>query len=392
MTVGYRYAILGAGRQGLSAAFDLARFGSTEEILLCDLNLKTAQRGAEKLRALLSRDLFKPVSLDVGDLSQLHHTLKDVDSAISAVPFTFNLGITQVAIECKTNLCDLGGHTETVLKQLALDESAKTSGITLVPDCGMGPGLNISLGVLAMSYLEEPINLFIWDGGLPLDPVPPWNYVSTFHINGLTNEYEGPAWFIRDGKPTQIPCLSEVEELDFPAPLGRLEAAVTSGGLSTAPWTFAGKLQRLENKTLRYPGHWKTFQAFQQLGLFQQSPVAIKGGKVIPREVFHSLLQPKISSEQVRDICVIRVRCEGKIKGQNSAFTLDLCETYDETTGLTAMEKFTGWHASMIAILSAQNELPKGAVPIEKALSGAMLMEEAKKRNWDIKSNKLRTV
>jgi lysine 6-dehydrogenase len=384
--VGYRYAIIGTGRQGLSAAYDLARFGSAELILLCDINLETAQKGAEKLRTLLSQDIFKPVSLDAENQHQLHETLKGVDSAISAVPFTFNLGITQAAVDSKINLCDLGGHTDTVRKQLALDESAKSSGITIVPDCGMGPGLNISLGVLAMSFVENPINLFIWDGGLPLNPIPPWNYISTFNINGLTNEYEGPAWFIRDGKPTQVPCLGEVEELGFPAPLGLLEAAVTSGGLSTAPWTFAGKLQRLENKTLRYPGHWKTFQAFQQLGLFEQKPATIKEERFIPREIFHALLQPKISSDQVRDICVIRTRCEGETNGEKAVCTLDLCETYDEKTGFTAMEKLTGWHASMVAILSAQKKLVKGAIPIEKALSGQQLAEEAKKRGWDIKN------
>lgn len=390
--MGYRYAIIGAGRQGLSAAFDLARFGSAEEILLCDLDLETAEKGAAKLRALLPQNLFKPVALDAGDPDQLQQTLKDVDSAISAVPFTFNLEITQAAIECQTHLCDLGGHTETVLEQLALDKSAKSSGITIVPDCGMGPGLNISLGVLAMSFVEKPVNLFIWDGGLPLDPTPPWNYISTFHINGLTNEYDGLAWFIRDGKPAQVPCLGEVEKLMFPAPLGHLEAAVTSGGLSTAPWTFAGKLQRLENKTLRYPGHWQTFQAFQQLGLFGQNPVTLKDpvtlkeGSFIPREVFHTLLQPKISSDQVRDICIIRARCEGETGGKKAVCTLDLCETYDEETGLTAMEKFTGWHASMVAILSAKKKLQLGAVPIETALSGELLVEEARKRNWTIKN------
>ncbi len=383
--MGYRYAIIGTGRQGLSAAYDLARFGSAEKILLCDLNLETAGKGAEKLHALLSQDLFRPIQLDAGNPDQLRQTLKEVDSAISAVPFTFNLGITQAAIDSKTNLCDLGGHTETVLKQLALDETVKSSGITVVPDCGMGPGLNISLGVLAMSFVEKPVNLFIWDGGLPLNPTPPWNYISTFNINGLTNEYGGPAWFIRDGKPTQVPCLSEVEELDFSTPLGRLEAAVTAGGLSTAPWTFAGKLQRLENKTLRYPGHWQTFRAFQQLGLFEQDPVTLKGESFIPREIFHALLQPKISSDLIRDICVIRARCEGETDGEKAACTLDLCETYD--AGFTAMEKFTGWHASMVAILSAQKKLPEGAVPIETALSGKLLMEEAKKRNWAIKND-----
>ena len=74
--MGYRYAIIGAGRQGLSAAYDLARFGSAEEILLCDLNLETAQKGVEKLRAQLSIDLFKPVSLDAGNLNQVHKALK----------------------------------------------------------------------------------------------------------------------------------------------------------------------------------------------------------------------------------------------------------------------------------------------------------------------------
>ena len=380
--MGYRYAIIGTGRQGLSAAYDLARFGSAEEIFLCDINLETAIKGAEKLDS----NIFKPVQLDANNHQQLHETLKGVDSAISAVPFTYNLDITKVAIDSEANLCDLGGHTETVRKQLALHESAKTNGVTIVPDCGMGPGLNISLGVLAMSRVENPINLFIWDGGLPLNPVPPWNYISTFNINGLTNEYEGPAWFIRDGKPIQVDCLGEVEELDFPEPLGRLEAAVTAGGLSTAPWTFAGKLQRLENKTLRYPGHWQTFRAYQQLGLFSQDPAIVEGKSFIPREIFHSLLQPKISNDQVNDICVIRTCCEGESNGKKSICTLDLYETYDAQTGFTAMEKFTGWHASMVAILSARKKLPEGAIPIEKALTGHLLQEEAKKRNWDIKT------
>ena len=78
-------------------------------------------------------------------------------------------------------------------------------------------------------------------------------------FNPFTNEYHDNAYFLRDGKITEVPCFEELEELDFPPQLGRLEAAVTSGGLSTAPWTFEGKIERLENKTLRYPGHWAQF-------------------------------------------------------------------------------------------------------------------------------------
>ena len=147
--------------------------------------------------------------------------------------------------------------------------------MTIVPDCGMGPGLNISLATYVMELVEKPEEVLIWDGGLPQDPQEPWNYVSTFNLGGLTNEYDGNAFFLRDGQVTPVPCFSGYEVLEFPAPLGRLEAFVTSGGLSTSPWTFEGRLKRLENKTLRYPGHVAQFKAFSDLGLLGLDPIDV---------------------------------------------------------------------------------------------------------------------
>ena len=118
--------------------------------------------------------------------------------------------------------------------------------------------------------------MLIWDGGLPQDPQAPWNYVSTFNLGGLTNEYDGNAFFIRDGQVTPVPCFSGYEVLEFPEPLGKLEAFVTSGGLSTSPWTFEGRLKRLENKTLRYPGHVAQFKAFSDLGLLGLDPIDVE--------------------------------------------------------------------------------------------------------------------
>ncbi|MEE9259153.1 MAG: saccharopine dehydrogenase C-terminal domain-containing protein [Nitrospinaceae bacterium] len=382
----FRYAVLGAGRQGLSAAYDLGRFGNAEEILLFDIDPQAARDGAAKLNQLLGTGRVKGAALDVRDKEKLEKALRGVRSTISAVPYSMNRLITECAIAEGSNLCDLGGHTETVRQQIALGNAAQKAGVCITPDCGMGPGLNINLGVYAMSFIEEPRDVFIWDGGLPQNPKPPWSYLSTFNINGLTNEYYGDAEFIRDGKVTPVPTLTEIETLKFAPPLGRLEAAVTSGGLSTAPWTFAGKLRTLENKTLRYPGHWEQFKAFKDLGLFEENPVDINGSKIAPREVFHALLEPQITSTDIRDICVIRTRCDGKTEGQNSSATLELIETYDEGTGFTAMEKLTGWHASIVAILAAQGEIPKGGIPVEKALTPELLKREAEKRGWDIKT------
>jgi len=382
----FRYAVLGAGRQGVAAAYDLARLGDAEEVRLYDLDPETAMQGAEKVNTLLQTPVARGRGLDVRDTSALVPALKGIHSTISAVPYAFNLPITEAAIAAGSNICDLGGHTETVRRQLALGDPAKAAGITLTPDCGMGPGLNINMGIRAMDSLDEPENVFIWDGGLPQNPQPPWNYQLTFNFNGLINEYYGDAWFIRNGQPIAIPCLTEIEILNFPQPLGMMEAAVTSGGLSTAPWTFQGKLQRLENKTLRYPGHWEQFIDFQKQGLFELEPVEIDGQTVVPREKLEALLAREIiPNSPVHDICIIRTRATGRHNGSPASCTLELQQTYDPATGFTAMEQLTGWHASIIAILAAQGKLSKGALPVELALRGKLFDQETARRGWEIK-------
>ncbi|MEE8128457.1 MAG: saccharopine dehydrogenase C-terminal domain-containing protein [Nitrospinaceae bacterium] len=382
----FNYAVLGAGRQGVAASYDLARLGDAKEIRLFDLDAEAAMRGAKKVNKLLQTQIVQDQALDVSNSSSLVSVLRGVHSTISAVPYKFNLQITEAAIEAHSNICDLGGHTETVRQQLALGDKAKAAGITITPDCGMGPGLNINMGIRAMDYLDEPEDVYIWDGGLPQNPKPPWNYHLTFNVNGLINEYYGDAWFIRGGQPTQVPCLTEMETLNFPQPLGFLEAAVTSGGLSTAPWTFQDKLRRLENKTLRYPGHWDQFKAFKNLGLFELEETKIDGNSLVPRELLNALLAPKITPEPpVYDVCLIRTQAIGRLNGSHSSCTLDFLETYDIKTGFTAMEQITGWHASTIAIIAAQDKLPKGAVPVELALRGKMFDREITRRGWELK-------
>ena len=184
----FNYAVLGAGRQGVSAAYDLARFGDAANVVLVDIDGPAAEKAVDKLQRLLPDKQFTAKILDVGNREALLNCLTNIDSAVSAVPYFLNYQISQAAITAKTNLCDLGGHTETVQQQMQLHETAKQAGISLVPDCGMGPGLNISLGVYALSFIEEPEDLFIWDGGLPIKPEPPWNYQLAFNRNGRTNE------------------------------------------------------------------------------------------------------------------------------------------------------------------------------------------------------------
>jgi len=379
----YRYAVLGAGRQGVAAAYDIAKFGQAEEVILADIDLAAAVAGAKRINKLLNQQIAKGIQVDVNDANQLISVLNGVTSLISAVHFTSNLAVTDVAIGMRVNMCDLGGNTGIVRRQLEQDAEAKRAGITIVPDCGMGPGMNISLAVYAMSLLDKQREVYIWDGGIPKNPKPIWHYALTFSIDGLTNEYSGNAHFLRDGKITKVPCFEGFEELYFPS-LGKLEAFVTSGGLSTAPWTFQGKLERLENKTIRYPGHWAQFRAFAELGLFDLEPVQVGNINVVPRDLFHVLLEPKITDADVRDVGVIRTKCVGEKDGRDAEAVVELIDYYDKETGFTAMQRLTGWHASIMAILAAQGKISRGVIPVELAAPGLVIVEEARERGFAI--------
>jgi lysine 6-dehydrogenase len=236
-----------------------------------------------------------------------------------------------------------------------------------------------------MEQLKEARDVFMWDAGLPQKPEPPWNYRLTFNIEGLTNEYDGDALYIRDGRTARVPALEELEEVDFPLPLGRLEGFTTSGGLTTAARTFAGRLRTLQNKTLRYPGHFAILKTIQQIGLLRLDPVRVDGRTVAPRHVLHALWEPQIRADpSTRDVIIIRILAKGRKDGREAEAQVDLIHHYDEATGFTAMEQGTGWHAAILTAAIARGRVPRGVVPVELAMPGSEFVAEAEKRGFRI--------
>ncbi len=383
MTMGSRYVVLGSGRQGTYAAYDLARYVGVESLVLADIDLKTAQSSAKRVNTLMGDNVAKAVRVDVTNKNTVLRFIKDSDVFLSAVPYSYNLGLSRLAVKAKASMVDLGGHTEIVMKQLALDRTAKKAGITIVPDCGMGPGANVTLAVHAMRQLDEVEEVRIYDGGLPLNPRPPWNYSLLFHIGGLSNEYTGTATFLRNGKRVVVPALSEPEDIVV-EDLGKLEARVTTGGLSTMPWTFEGKLRVLENKTLRYPGHWARMEAFADLGLFSEKPVKVGRQNVVPSDVFNALFGPQVYDPDVRDVAVIRVVAKGTKDGQQSTVAIELIDRFDEKTKFRAMERLTGGHSAIVMAMIAYGEIPPGAQTVEKAVNSEKFISEALKRGIEI--------
>lgn len=381
------YAVLGGGRQGTAAAYDMAKFGDARQVRIADISLDAARRSAARVNQLIGHEIAGAHQVDVTNHDQLRAFLTGVDSFLSAVPYWNNPGITRVAIEARACMTDLGGNTDLVREQLKLSPQAEAAGLAIVPDCGQVPGMGTSLTVYAMSRLDETDEVMMWDGGNPLHPQPPFNYILTFNIAGLTNEYYGVANFIRAGQVVQVPTFldEDYETVEFPAPIGRMEAFVAGGGTSTMPWTFEGKLQTLWNKTLRWPGHFSEWQAYMKAGLLETEPVEVQGVAVSPREVLHTVLDPKLRAKPGEpDLVIVRVLAKGRRNGRPAQVLIDLIDRFDEATGFTAMERTTGWDGSIKAIMNAQGVTPRGIHPAEIAVPGPQYVAELRRRGFSL--------
>jgi lysine 6-dehydrogenase len=385
---GFRYGVIGAGRQGVATAYDMVKHGGGVSVLLADYDADIAQRAARRINDLIGQPVATWQQVDVRDVDALAALIQDVDVFVCGTPFVYIPQATAAALRAGTSMVDYGGHTPTVFEQLKHHHAAQDKHIAIVPDCGMGPGMNNTLGAYAIALLEAegltPREVYLWDGGLPQNPVPPWNYQLTFNINGLTNEYYGEVAFLRNGQITMVGAFEELETLVFEG-IGELEAFTTIGGTSTAPYTYEGKLQVYQNKTCRWPGHFAQFKAFQQLGLFEMEPVEVKGRAVVPRDVFHALLAPKITARVVKDVCVMRAKGVGMAAdGSPRAVTIDLIDLYDPQTGFTAMERITGWHAGIMAEFIARGVVPPGAWRMEQAVPAPTFMDKVKERGFGV--------
>lgn len=378
------YAILGSGMQGTAAAYDLAKFAGSADIVLADASLDRARQSVERVNALVGRDACRAAELNALDPLALAAFLKPVDVLLSCVPYWMHPQIARVAIRTGTSMCDLGGNTEVTLETLAMHDAAEAAGVTLIPDTGLAPGLVNSIGKYLIERLDEAESVKLYCGVLPQNPKPPFNYKLTFNIEGLLTEYDYHAVALRDGEIAMIPTLDELEEIEIDG-LGRMEAFTTSGGTSTAPYTFQDRVRNYEYKTIRFPGHCERMRVYKDFGFWGEDPVEIDGVSVVPRKLFYKVFGDKLRQYEDLDQCLIRGIGVGTKHGERVQYQVDIHDHQCETTGFTAMERTTGFSISIHAIAVANGEVPAGAIRYEEALSGARVLEEIQRRGVGLK-------
>ena len=361
--------VIGAGMMGTAAAYDMARNNNVVAVTVADNDKRRAKQAAERVNKLARRKVAQAVAVDAGEPKKAARLMAGHDAALSAVPYFFNVGLCKAAIDARCHFADLGGNNSVVKEEFAMSRQAEKRGVAIAPDCGLSPGMaSILAGELMRRIGGEAEALKIYVGGLPADPQPPFQYQLVFSVEGLINEYAEPAKILRKGKMTTIEPLTEVETFHVPG-FPPLEAFHTSGGTSTLPETFSGKVGECFEKTLRYRGTLPAIRALYDYGFFSKEKIKIGKAEISPRELTAKLLCEKLAGNHA-DVTVMRVEAhEKRPSGLRARFggerreprvlAFTMVDRFDSKTGMTSMMRTTAWPAAVVVQMLASGEIAK---------------------------------
>ena len=374
-----RMLVLGAGLQGSACAFDLVQQDGVSHVTLADIQ---PERAAGFVKPFVGKKLSL-TKFDVQDPAALRGVLAGHLAVLNALPYYFNLDVTRAAVEAGLHYADLGGNTEIVFNQKKLDPDARGRNVSVIPDCGLAPGMVNILAAEGIRRVGTADTVKIYVGGLPQHPEPPLNYQIVYSLEGALDYYTTPSWVLRDGKPARVDALSELESLGFPPPVGTLEAFHTGGGISTLPWAYEGRVRTMEYKTLRYPGHLAIMRPIRELGLLDLTPMKVKGKEIVPRDAFIAAVSPKLNKPTGRDLVALRVDVRSS-NGKRASW--ELLDYYDEARGLSAMMRTTGYSLSITGLMQADGRVTvRGVQTPDEAVPFDAYVAELKKRGVEIR-------
>lgn len=344
--------MLGCGYVGSVLAIHLSRNMPSAAIVISDEDDQAIEK---VIRSSKNRNVTS-TSLHFDDYSKLVKTAEEFDVLVGLVPGRLGFDTVKAAIESGTDMVDLSYMQE---DPFTLNRQALNAGVTIVPDCGVAPGLSNILVGRAVSMFDEVKEVTVLVGGLPQRHVPPLNYKITWSLEDLIEEYVRKAKVVRDGEMIEVEALDGLEEVEFPG-VGRLEAFYTDG-VRTLHHTVKNVVNMWE-KTLRYPGHAEKIRLLRELGFFDESPMGASS-----RSMTLKVLERKLSMPEVKDLVALRVAVNGITGGREVRYSYRLLDYYDEEGGVTAMGRTTAYTASAVVQLLARREIEeKRIVPPER--------------------------
>lgn len=374
-----RITVIGAGTIGSAIAWDLADRSDVSQVQVCDSRPGPLEKLHDHVRSLKLRTF----QVNARDPHVLTPILKRSNCVVGSVAPSINSILSQMSVDLGIHFCDLGGNEDVVEEEFELQEEARKKSVWVVPNCGLAPGLINILCMHGIDQFDEVHSANVRVGDIPIDPTPPFNFNLSYDAEKLVEDYTRPAACLAQGEIAQCQPLTGLEEIDFPEPFGTLEAFHTSGGLSTLPSDLEGRIQTLDYKTIRYPGHAKQMRFLLALGFAEERAVDVRT-HLTYRDILVRRLEKRLRREEP-DVVVLRILISGTIDGQEKTLIYEMIDRYDEERGLTAMQRCTGVPVATIACLLASKSVPGGgAAPPEHIIPKQVFFDTVLERGLDI--------
>lgn len=348
-------AVLGGfGMQGRAAVVDLARSEGVETVVCADNRLGGKDDMADLHKVAITE-------LDATSPDRLQALLGQVDAAIDLLPRQFGRAVCQAAIQAGTHVVNTNYNYDIA----DLDPAAQSAGVSIMPECGLDPGIDLVLYGLAREKFTELHLVNSYCGGLPEARAAnnPLKYKVSWNWEGVLSSSKRDSRAIVDGQVVDIPGARQhdpahVHSVDFPG-LGELEAIPNGNAVFfTDLLGVTATVRETGRYALRWPG-WSAFwHPLKQLGLLDETPVPGMPEEITPYRVMVDLLGPQLQyGDDEKDLVAMLNVFEGLIGETPMRMTTELLIERDLDSGLMAMAKGVGFPASIVAQMLVSGEI-----------------------------------
>ncbi|MEM4488364.1 MAG: saccharopine dehydrogenase C-terminal domain-containing protein [Desulfurococcaceae archaeon] len=370
--------LVGVGKQGRAALWDLINSNVVSKVIAVD----TVSSAEEYVRRLGS-DKASFVNADLRDRTKILELAKEVDLIVYLGPAKYTHDMIRLAVEAGKHLVNANylippDTSLDPVRYRALKENidklnsiAEEAGITVLPEFGLDPGIDLVLVGQAIRELSVVEELYTYGTGIPdhqAAATNPLKYKVTWTFEGVLNAYKRPARIIRESNIEVIPA-TEIfskqycHEEEFEG-LGKLDVYPNGDAVEFAAiFNILGDLKHSARYSARWPGHCDFWKKLVDLHFLDEEPIRVDSASVSPRKFLAALLEPQLQlKEGERDIALVRVDARGVKGGKYARVVYQLLDYRDLETGFTAMQRTTGFTASVGAQMILRGDISKRGI------------------------------
>jgi lysine 6-dehydrogenase len=359
-----RVLLLGVGKIGFAMLKDLVQSSEVSKVVVADVDIQKARRRVNELRS----DKTTSEHLDIADHDRTVRLMKaGFDVVASALLAEHNVEAARAAVEAGVSMVDVG---RTPAHVFDLDREAQQRGVTILPSCGLDPGLDRILEGYGAGKLDKVTEIHTFCGGFPQKNTPAYNnllrYKVSWYWKRAIETNLGKATILRDGRVIQVDKLSgpgNPEITLFPEPVGECEAFYSGAPLDTIEHLGLKDVKNAWERTVRWPGHCETWTKLIDLGLVSTEPLEAKGCQIAPMDFLVELGNKTLQYQKGEgDVVVGRVRVIGEKGGEKRQYTYELIDFYDKERDVTAMGRTTAYPCSILSQMIGRGDIRERGV------------------------------